>query len=82
MGITRHPTKVHLSTRIATADERIEVAGTVLWTVAYTVTERGRESSFVTEHVSELAARRMVSNLLRDRLPGTARSDVYTEQLD
>ncbi|SKM37443.1 Uncharacterised protein [Mycobacteroides abscessus subsp. abscessus] len=81
MGITRHAVRVRLSTRIATADDRITAAGTVLWTVAYTVVERGRESTFVTEHVAEAAARRMVRNLLADRLPGTAESDVYTEEL-
>ncbi|WP_131806637.1 hypothetical protein [Mycobacteroides abscessus] len=73
---------MHLSTRTATEADRIAPAGTTLWVVAYTVTERGRESSFVTDHASETAARRMVANLLRDRLPGTAESDVYSEELD
>lgn len=74
MGITRHATRVHLSTRT-------DPAGMPVWTVAYTVTEHGRESSFVTDHVSEVAARRMVENLLADRLPGLTVEDVYTEEL-
>ncbi|MFV8137415.1 hypothetical protein ACNQR7_07575 [Mycolicibacterium senegalense] len=89
MGITRHPIRVHLSTRtatesdrIATESDRIAPAGTTLWVVEYTVTERGRKSSFTVPCVAEAAARRMVANLLRDRLPGTAESDVYSEELD
>lgn len=81
VGITRHPVHVHLSTRIAGAADTVAPAGTRLWVVAYTVTERGRESSFVTDHVAEAAARRMVANLLRDRLPGLSVDDVYTEDL-
>lgn len=81
MGITRHTVRVHLSTRTAGEDDRIAPAGMQLWTVAYTVTERGRESSFTVPHVSEQGARRMVRNLLADRLPGTAESDVYSENL-
>ncbi|TXI62476.1 hypothetical protein [Mycolicibacterium mageritense] len=81
VGITRHPVRVHLSTRIATESEGIAPAGTTLWVVAYTVTERGRESSFTVPCVAEAAARRMVANLLRDRLPGTAVEDVYSEDL-
>lgn len=82
MGITRHPIRVHLSTRTATESDRIAPAGTTLWVVEYTVTERGRKSSFTVPCVAEAAARRMVANLLRDRLPGTAESDVYSEELD
>lgn len=82
MGITRHPIRVHLSTRLAGSDDRIALAGTQLWVVAYTVTERGRESAFTVPCVAEAAARRMVENLLADRLPGLSVVDVYTEQLD
>lgn len=81
VGITRHPIRVHLSTRIADESDRIAPTGTRLWVVAYTVTERGRESSFVTDHVAEAAARRMVANLLRDRLPGMSVEDVYSEDV-
>lgn len=81
MGITRHPIRVHLSTRIAGLDDRIAPAGTRLWVVAYTVTERGRESSFTVPCVAEASARRMVANLLRDRLLGMAVEDVYSEEL-
>lgn len=81
MGITRHPIRVHLSTRTATESDRIAPAGTTLWVVAYTVTERGRESAFTAPCVAEAAARRMVANLLRDRLPGLSVDDVYTEEL-
>lgn len=81
MGITRHPIRVHLSTRIATEADRIAPAGTQLWIVEYTVSERGRESSFVTDHVAEAAARRMVTNLLADRLPGMSVEDVYSEDV-
>lgn len=82
MGITRHPTRVHLSTRIATADDRITIAGMVLWVVDYTVVERGSESHYSVGHAAEAAARRMVRNLLRDRLPGMSIEDVYSEELD
>lgn len=81
VGITRHATRIRLSTRTADAADRVAPAGTELWTVEYTVTERGRESSFTVPHVSERGARRMVANLLADRLPGTAESDVYSEEL-
>lgn len=81
VGITRHPIRVHLSTRIADEADTIAPAGTQLWIVEYTVSERGRESSFVTDHVAEAAARRMVTNLLADRLPGPAVEDVYTEDV-
>lgn len=47
----------------------------------YTVTERGGESRFSTDHVSEVAARRMVANLLEDRLPGLTVEEVYSEDL-
>jgi hypothetical protein len=81
MGITRHPIRIRLSTRIAGAADTIATAGMRIWVVAYTVTERGRESSFMTDHVSEAAARRMVANLLRDRPPGLSEDEVYTEDL-
>ena len=81
MAITRHAMRIHLSTRIAGPDDGFAPAGTVLWTVAFTVVERGRESSFVTEHVAEAAARRMVRNLLADRPPAVSVEDVYTEEL-
>lgn len=82
MGITRFATRVHLSTRIAGEADTVAPAGMRLWVVDYTVVERGRESRFVTDHVAEAAARRMVANLLRDRLPGTEVSDVYIEWLN
>lgn len=75
MGITRHAVRIHLSTRFTPA-------GMTVWTVAYTVSERGRENSFVTHHAAEAAARQLVENLLRDRMPGLSESDVYSEQLD
>lgn len=81
VGITRHPIRIHLSTRTATEADRIAPAGTQLWVVAYTVTERGRESAFTVPCVAEAAARRMVENLLADRLPGMSVEDVYTEAL-
>lgn len=81
MGTTRHPIRVHLSTRIATADDRITIAGMVLWVVDYTVVERGKESHYKVGHAAEAGARRMVRNLLADRLPGTVESDVYSEEL-
>ncbi|CPR69744.1 hypothetical protein [Mycobacteroides abscessus] len=74
MGITRHATRIHLSTRITPA-------GRTEWTVEFTVTEHGRESSFVTHHAAEGAARQLVANLLRDRLLGLSVEDVYSEQL-
>lgn len=43
MGITRHPVRIRLSTRIAGPDDHITVPGMTLWTVEYTVTERGRD---------------------------------------
>lgn len=81
MGITRHAVRVHLSTRIAGTADGIAPAGTQLWVVAYTVVERGRQSSFDVGHAAEAGARRMVSNLLQDRLPGTTVGDVYSEEL-
>ncbi|MBE5513729.1 Uncharacterised protein [Mycobacteroides abscessus subsp. abscessus] len=81
MGITRFATRVHLSTRVATAADTIAPAGTQLWVITYTVVERGRESSFTVPCVAEAAARRMVRNLLADRLPGTAVEDVYSEDV-
>lgn len=81
VGISRFTTRIYLSTRTAGAADRIAPAGTPLWVIEYTVTERGRESSFTVPHVSEIAARRMVANLLRDRLPGLGVEDVYSEEL-
>ncbi|SIF24342.1 Uncharacterised protein [Mycobacteroides abscessus subsp. abscessus] len=81
VGITRHPIRVHLSTRTATEADRIAPAGTRLWVIGYTVTERGRESSFTVPCVAEAAARRMVRNLLRDRLPGMSEAEVYSEDV-
>ncbi|WP_458317893.1 hypothetical protein [Mycolicibacterium brisbanense] len=74
MGITRHATQIRLSTRITPA-------GLTEWTVAYTVTENGREHSFITHHAAEGAARQLVENLLADRLPGTSIEEVYSEGL-
>ncbi|KKE98395.1 hypothetical protein [Mycolicibacterium obuense] len=74
MGITRHATRIHLSTGITPA-------GMPEWVVAYTVIEYSRESRFVTHHAAEAAARQLVTNLLRDRLPGFSIEDVYLEDL-
>lgn len=81
MGITRHAVRVHLSTRTAGPDDHITVAGMQVWEVSYTVVERGKESHFEVGHAAEAAARRMVANLLNDRLPGTNVEDVYSEDL-
>lgn len=75
VGITRFATRIRLSTRI-TPDGRTE------WTVEFTVTEHGLESSFVTHHAAEGAARQLVQNLLADRLPGLTVEEVYSEELD
>lgn len=81
VGITRHPTHIRLSTRTAGPGDTIAPAGTPLWVVDYMVREGGRENSFSVPHVSERGARRMVQNLLRDRLPGLSIEDVYSEEL-
>lgn len=81
MGITRHAVRVHLSTRIAGTADGIAPAGTQLWVIDYTISERGRETAFTTPCVAEAAARRMVENLLRDRLPSLSVAEVYTEEL-
>lgn len=75
MGITRHAVRIHLSTCT-------DPAGRTEWVVEYTVTEHGRESSFITHHAAEGAARQLVQNLLADRLPGLTVEEVYSEQLD
>lgn len=75
VGITRHAVRVRLGTRT-------DRAGMPEWVVDYTVSEHGRESSFVTHHAAEAAARQLVQNLLADRLPGLAVEEVYSEQLD
>ncbi|CRZ17587.1 hypothetical protein [Mycolicibacterium neworleansense] len=74
MGITRHAVRIHLSTRITPA-------GSTEWTVEFTVTEHGRESSFVTHHAAEAEARQLVQKLLADRLPGLTVEEVYLEEL-
>lgn len=74
MGITRHATRIRLSTRVSPA-------GMTVWVVEYTVSEHGRESSFVTHHAAEAAARQLVQNLLTDRVPGLSVADVYSEEL-
>ncbi len=74
MGITRHAVRIRLSTRT-------DPAGMRVWTVAYTVSQHGRESSFVTHHAAETAARQLVANLLRDRPPGLTVEEVYSEEL-
>lgn len=81
MGIARFTTRVRLSTRIAGEGEGIAPAGTPLWVIDYTVTERGKELSYSAPHVAEASARRMISNLLADRVPGRSEEDVYTEEL-
>jgi len=45
------------------------------------VTERGKQSSYTAPHVAEASARRMISNLLRDRAPGLTEEDVLTDEL-
>lgn len=75
VGITRFATRIHLSTRT-------EPAGMTVWVVEYTVSEHGRESSFVTHHAAEAAARQLVQNLLADRLQGLSEAEVYSEELD
>lgn len=80
MGITRYPVRIRLSTRIAGPDDHITVPGMTLWTVEYTVTDRGRETSFVTDHVAETAARRMVANLLAELAPGLDPEDAFTDR--
>lgn len=74
VGITRRAIRIRLSTRITPA-------GMTEWVVDYTVSEHGREASFVTHHAVEAAARQLVKNLLTDRLPGLSVDDVYSEQL-
>lgn len=74
VGITRFATRIRLSTRT-------DPAGLTVWVVDYTVSQHGRESRFVTHHVAEAAARRMVANLLADRLPGLSVEEVYAEEL-
>jgi hypothetical protein len=68
-------TRIRLSTK--PADEIVAI-----WIVDYTVTQKGRESHFTVPCVAEAGARRMVANLLNDRLPGLSEADVYTEELD
>ncbi|WP_396909813.1 hypothetical protein [Mycolicibacterium sp.] len=75
MGITRRATRIRLGTRT-------DPAGMTVWVVAYTVIEHGRESSFVTVHAAEAAARQLVQNLLADRLQGLSEAEVYSEELD
>ncbi|CDP89232.1 MULTISPECIES: hypothetical protein [Mycolicibacterium] len=72
MGITRHAVRIHLSTRT-------DPAGMTEWVVTYTVSEQGRERSFVTHHAAEASARQLVTNLLADRLRATSVEDVYSE---
>lgn len=74
MGITRFVTRIRLSTK--PADE----IG-MIWIVDYTATQRGRETQFSVPCVAEAGARRMVANLLNDRLPGLSVEDVYSEDL-
>ena len=81
MGITLFTTRVHLSTRVATAADLFAVPGIDLWVVDYTVVQKGRESRYTTPCVAEAAARRMVENLLRDLAPGLSVEDVYSEGL-
>lgn len=81
MGITRHITRIHLSTRTATADDRVAPAGTPLWVITWTVGECGGDKTFTAPCLTEASARRMVANLLADRLPGLSESDVYSEEL-
>ncbi|OTR21364.1 hypothetical protein B9M80_12760 [Mycobacteroides abscessus] len=81
MGITRHAVRVHLSTRTAGPDDHITVPGMPLWVVDYTMVERGRESTYTVGHAAEAGARRMVRNLLRDRMPGLTEAEVYTEDV-
>lgn len=54
--------------------------GRRFWRMDWTETENGREQSFSFGHYTESAARRMVDNLLKDRLPGTAITDIYRDE--
>nr|WP_046284150.1 hypothetical protein [Mycobacterium sp. UM_NZ2] len=81
VGIARFTTRIRLSSRIGGEDDGAALVGIRLWIVDYTVTERGKESSYAAPHVAEASARRMVANLLNDRLPGLTEEDVYSEEL-
>lgn len=83
MGLSRNIVHVEPSTRTAGADDRIAPAGTPLWVVSWTVQERvGHERTWTAPCTTEVAARRMVRNLLGELAPGLTVDDVYLEQLD
>lgn len=77
MGITRFTTKVTLTTSTAKESTGAAIVGRPVWTVAWTVEERGRESSFRIDDYSETGARRLVANLLANVKPGLRVEDVY-----
>lgn len=79
MAITRITTSVRFSTRIASNADPLAVPGTQLWELNYRVREGRGEHVLATAMVSEVAARRMVANLLAQRPVGSAVEDIYTE---
>jgi len=79
MAITRFTTRVRLSKGVAGESAGAAIAGHPAWIVEWTVVQNGRESSFRVTDYAEVGARRLVANLLANRLPGLSVEDVYTE---
>ncbi len=81
VGITRFTTKVTLTAGTAATSTGAAVVGQPVWTVDYTIEQRGREKKFKVDDYSEPGARRLVANLLANLKPGLRADDVYTEHL-
>lgn len=70
MGLSRRVVRIELTARTAGPDDRVALPGMPLWEVSWTERDRlGRERTWTAPHITEAGARRMVENLLAERVP-------------
>ncbi|TWS25335.1 hypothetical protein FK268_09070 [Tsukamurella sputi] len=81
MGLVLDIVRIELTTRTAGSDDHVALPGMPLWVVDWTRRDRlGRERSWSAPHVTEAGARRMVANLLAERVPELPVEAVFTDR--
>ena len=82
MGLVRDIVRIELTTRTAGPDDHVALPGMPLWVVGWTKRDRlGRERSWSAPNVTEAGARRMVTNLLAERVPELSVDEVFTDHV-
>lgn len=81
MGLSRNVVRIELTTRTAEASDRVALPGMPLWEVSWTARARlGRERTWSAPHITEGAARRMVTNLLTERAHELTLEEAFTDR--